>query len=172
MSLELSGESGYSGRHESCSFKGCNWITECTTQGVPNWSPGISQCPNPVFSFVIITRKQQCSLTRSWIVFFHFLCGVTVGSYFMFSSGNNCSFAVFPTSPFWHFSFLPCDSKEANVCTVGCSIPSLLVWRLWEVGREGGVCCLQQSEESFWFPSFFRGMVRQVEMREQLKTLG
>ena len=28
----------------------------------------------------------------------------------MFSSGDNCSFAVFPDSPFWHFSFWSCDS--------------------------------------------------------------
>lgn len=27
----------------------------------------------------------------------------------MFSSGDNCSFAVLPSSPFWHFSFWSCD---------------------------------------------------------------
>lgn len=56
-------------------------------------------------------RTQGCSLSCSRLdLIFHFLCGVTGGSYFMFSSGDNCSFAVLPSSPFWHFSFRSCDS--------------------------------------------------------------
>lgn len=55
-------------------------------------------------------RTRCCLLSCSRLdLIFHFLCGVTGGSYFMFSSGDNCSVAVLPSSPFWHFSFRSCD---------------------------------------------------------------
>lgn len=54
----------------------------------------------------------------------------------MFSSGDNCSFAVLPSSPFWHFSY-GLVTVEANVCTVGFSTPSRPLSCLCRAGRGG-----------------------------------
>lgn len=116
-------------------------------------------------------KTQWCSLTHSWLdLIFRFLCGVTVGSCFMFSSGDNGSLAVFPSSPFWHFSFL-LVTVEANVCTVGFAVPSLLLWYL--CGVAGRLCGCQQTKViPFVSILLLKGMIRQLTMKEQLKTIG
>lgn len=43
--------------------------------------------------------------------------------------------AIFPRSPFWQFSFPPCD-MEVDVCTVGFSFPLLLLLYLCGAPRE------------------------------------
>lgn len=121
-------------------------------------------------------KTQRCSLTHWWLdLTFHFLCGVTVGSYFVFSSGDSCSFAVFPSSPFWHFSFLPCDSEsECLHSWLFCSIIAALA-SVWSPGREvqrAGLRCLQPTERlSLVSFVLFKGVIRQVGMKEQLKNL-
>jgi hypothetical protein len=104
VSLELTGEYRVP-LPKSYSFKELNWITECTTLCVQAvilayWSVHVL-----LFLCNHYPKTQWCSL--SWCprlkLIFHSLCGVTVGSYFMFPSGGHCSFAIFPSSPFLAF---------------------------------------------------------------------
>lgn len=121
-------------------------------------------------------KTQRCSLTRWWLdLTFHFLCGVTVGSYFMFSSGDSCSFAVFPSSPFWRFSFLPCDSKsECLHSWLFCSVIAALA-SVWSRGREvqrEGLSCLQPTERLSLFPSsFLKEWLGKLEWKNSLKKI-
>lgn len=129
-------------------------------------------------SSVIITPKHSGGLWPRWWLdlIFHFLCGVTVGSYFMFSSGDNSSFAVFPSSPFWHFSFLPCDSgsKCFHSWLFRSSIAALAsVWSRSPERRAEEGALLPSADWRIIFVSIllFKGTMRQLGVKEQLKTL-
>lgn len=94
--------------------------------------PGTSQHSfHGRFSFVAFTPQTQwCSLTHSWLVLiFHFLCQVTVGCYFMFSSGGDCSLLFFQDLLFGNVPF-HLVTMEVNVCTVGFFLQLLLLLHL------------------------------------------
>lgn len=133
-------------------------------------SPAITE-PKSHFSLCNhYPRTQWCSLTCSRLdLIFHFLCRVTGGSYFMFSSGDNCSFAVFPSSPFWHFSFRSCDSgSECLHSWLFQSVTAALA-SAWS-GERGPSLAPCQITFASLHP--FQGDHNQLGMEEPMKTLG
>ena len=70
-------------------------------------------------------------------VYFLPLRRVTVGSYFVFPSGDDCSFGAFPGSPVWRFP-VRLVTVEANVRTAGFSVASALLGVRVGLGRGRG----------------------------------
>lgn len=115
----------------------------------PLCSPGTSQHSfhSPFFLCSSYPQTQWYSLTHSWLVLiFHFLCQVTVGCYFMFSSGGDCSLLFFQDLLLGNFpSHLV--TVEVNVCTVGFSVHCCCFLHLCgapgeEESTEGEASCL------------------------------
>lgn len=145
MSLELQrGVSTYFLIHECCPWKKVwvNYRMQCPAR--PLCSLGTSQhsFDIPFFLCSSYPQTQWCSLTHSWLVLiFHFLCQVTVGCYFMFSSGGDCSLLFFQDLFFGNFP-IHLVTMEVNVCPVGFSILLLLLLHLCGArsSRRGGEC--------------------------------
>lgn len=116
------GVSGDSVIHGSCSLRGFNWITECTTQRVQAAVLGYYSARSP-FSFVIVTLKHSGGLwpVLGWILFSVSLVG-SLPDLISCSLQEVIALLLFFQALLFGIFPFHLVTVEANVCTVGFSV--------------------------------------------------